>query len=83
MDEQVRQNLINGAARFVRSDHPERATIHDLYSGDWQAVPDPVSIGKEFCAMVKRGEIHGLRALPRKEWERQRGHVEYMRTERE
>ena len=75
----IEDRLRANAAQFIASDGPERITIQALYGAEWDQLEDPAQIGREFRALVESGQIEGLRSLPRREWNNQRNHVEYVR----
>ena len=80
MDDNIRMKLREAAEAFVTADQPERATLAELYGEGWgDEVDNPRGVGREFRQMVNGGEIVGLRALHRNEWENQNNHVEYVR----
>jgi uncharacterized protein (DUF2267 family) len=76
----IEDRLRGNAAQFIAAEGPERIIIRELYGDGWDQLEDPAQIGREFRALVESGQIEGLRSLPRREWNNQRNHVEYVRN---
>jgi hypothetical protein len=76
----IEDRLRANASQFIAAKGPERITVQALYGDGWDQLEDPAQIGREFRALVESGQIEGLRSLPRREWNNQRNHVEYVRN---
>lgn len=79
MLEEIEKRLRTNAAQFIEAMEPERITIQAIYGKGWDELDNPAQIGTDFRALVDGGHIRGLRSLPRREWNNQRNHVEYVR----